>query len=218
MGKKKVTEDESKINKVLNYHDQQLKNIEALDRESIDKNIDKSEQLLSELGYNLPSKKMKANHSSSKEKIIVYSFDEIYEEASQVVKGNCSIESIFTDDEIKQNQELVRLMNMEFNQIHKLDKMDVSIGAIAGMVGAAVDILLVGIPEKTQKGVGAGPLSNFIEITSIRNSQKKKCRNWQIQGRVKCHSMHRIIVIQRSMLKAYLHIIIDYVSWGTIQY
>ena len=185
MGKKKVTEDKSQINTVLKYHDQQLKNIEALNRESIDKNIDKSEQLLSELGYNLPSKKMKANHHSSKEEIIVYSLDEIYEQASQVVKGNCSIESIFTDDEIKQNQELVRLMNMEFNQIHKLDKMDVAIGAIAGMVGAAVDILLVGIPEKTQKGVGAGPLSNFIrdyfdkkfpeeEMQKLANSRKSK--------------------------------------------
>ena len=76
-------------------------------------------------------------------------------------------------------------MNEEFNQIHHLDKVDVAIGALAGMVGAAVDILMVGIPEKTPEGLKAGSLSNYIrdyfdrkfpeeEMQKLANSKESK--------------------------------------------
>lgn len=53
------------------------------------------------------------------------------------------------------------------------------------MVGAAVDILMVGIPEKTPEGLKAGPLSNYIrdyfdrkfpeeEMQKLANSKESK--------------------------------------------
>ena len=110
---------------------------------------------------------------------------EILEEADKFVVGECEIESIFTEEELQQNKEAIRLMNEEFNQIHHLDKVDVAIGALAGMVGAAVDILMVGIPEKTPEGLKAGPLSNYIrdyfdrkfpeeEMQKLANSKESK--------------------------------------------
>lgn len=99
--------------------------------------------------------------------------------------GEGEIESIFTEEELQQNKVAVRLMNEEFNQIYHLDKVDVAIGALAGMVGAAVDILMVGIPEKTPEGLKAGPLSNYIrdyfdrkfpeeEMQKLANSKESK--------------------------------------------
>ena len=76
-------------------------------------------------------------------------------------------------------------MNAEYNQLHHLDKTDVAISAIAGIVGAAVDILLVGIPAKGKDGLDAGPLSDFIrkkfdevfpeeEMQKLANSKESK--------------------------------------------
>lgn len=162
MSKKKTSSTEQEINKVLKYHDEQLKNIHFTLGQNVDDCISQSERLLSELGYDLSSIATTSDASLKKEVIVVRLWDEIYDEASKFVSGDCEIESLFTEEELKQNHEAIRLMNMEFNQIYKLDKMDIAIGALAGMVGAAVDILMVGIPQKTSNGLKAGPLSNFI--------------------------------------------------------
>lgn len=103
-------------------------------------------------GYDLPSSKETLAPLNKRRVVVVRPWNEILEEADKFVVGECEIESIFTEEELQQNKEVVRLMNAEFNQIHHLDKVDVAIGALAGMVGAAVDILMVGIPEKLQKG------------------------------------------------------------------
>lgn len=50
----------------------------------------------------------------------------------------------------------------DFHNIHRLDPIDYSICIAAGILAAAVDVFLVGIPEKTNDGIGAGPLSNYI--------------------------------------------------------
>lgn len=61
----------------------------------------------------------------------------------------------------------------------------VSIAALAALVGAAVDILLVGIPEKTPNGLKAGVLSDYIrdyfdkkfpeeEMKKLANSKESK--------------------------------------------
>lgn len=54
------------------------------------------------------------------------------------------------------------MLNVEYNQLHRLDKYDITISIAAGLLGAAIDILLVGIPKKTPEGVKGGPLSNYM--------------------------------------------------------
>lgn len=54
------------------------------------------------------------------------------------------------------------MLNVEYNQLHRLDKYDITISIAAGLLGAAIDILLVGIPKKTPEGVKGGPLSNYV--------------------------------------------------------
>ena len=54
------------------------------------------------------------------------------------------------------------MLNAEYNQLHHLDKYDIAISAAAGLLGAAVDILLVGIPQKTPEGLKGGLLSNYV--------------------------------------------------------
>lgn len=72
------------------------------------------------------------------------------------------MEPLFTEEELRNNELAIRQLNEEFNAVHRLDAFDISIAALAGLVGATVDILLVGIPQKTSEGLKGAPLSNYV--------------------------------------------------------
>ena len=162
MSKYKYSESEQQINNVLKYHDEEFKRIKAalLSSCEIDKRIQESEELLRKLGYTeLPSV---PKREESKKIMVVPSWEQLCVEAEQSVGTGHSLESIFTEAELKRNSQEIRLLNAEYNQLNHLDKYDVAISAAAGMLGAAVDILLVGIPRKTPEGLKAGTLANYV--------------------------------------------------------
>ena len=176
---------EQEINKVLVHHSVMLKEIQEKRKQSSQFDTSAAEKILKSRGYDLPPRKDFVAPLNKRRVVVVRPWNEILEEADKFVVGECEIESIFTEEELQQNKEAIRLMNEEFNQIHHLDKVDVAIGALAGMVGAAVDILMVGIPEKTPEGLKAGPLSNYIrdyfdrkfpeeEMQKLANSKESK--------------------------------------------
>ena len=176
---------EQEINKVLVHQDMMLKEIQEKRKQASQFDTSVAEKILKSRGYDLPQRKDSVAPLNKRRVVVVRPWNEILEEADKFVVGECEIESIFTEEELQQNKEAVRLMNEEFNQIHHLDKADVAIGALAGMVGAAVDILMVGIPEKTPEGLTAGPLSNYIrdyfdrkfpeeEMKKLANSKESK--------------------------------------------
>lgn len=176
---------EQEINKVLVHHSVMLKEIQEKRKQASQFDTSAVEKILKSRGYDLPPRKDSVAPLNKRRVVVVRPWNEILEEADKFVVGECEIESIFTEEELQQNKEAIRLINEEFNQIHHLDKVDVAIGALAGMVGAAVDILMVGIPEKTPEGLKAGPLSNYIrdyfdrkfpeeEMQKLANSKESK--------------------------------------------
>ena len=176
---------EQEIKKVLVHHSMMLKEIQEKRKQASQFDTSAAEKILKSRGYDLPQRKDSVAPLNKRRVVVVRPWNEILEEADKFVVGECEIESIFTEEELQQNKEAIRLMNEEFNQIHHLDKVDVAIGALAGMVGAAVDILMVGIPEKTPEGLKAGPLSNYIrdyfdrkfpeeEMQKLANSKESK--------------------------------------------
>lgn len=176
---------EQEINKVLVHHSVMLKEIQEKRKQASQFDTSAAEKILKSRGYDLPPRKDFVAPLNKRRVVVVRPWNEILEEADKFVVGECEIESIFTEEELQQNKEAIRLMNEEFNQIHHLDKVDVAIGALAGMIGAAVDILMVGIPEKTPEGLKAGPLSNYIrdyfdrkfpeeEMQKLANSKESK--------------------------------------------
>ena len=94
--------------------------------------------------------------------MVIPSWEELCIEAENTVGTGNALESIFTDEELRRNTQEIRMLNAEYNQLHHLDKYDIAISAAAGLLGAAVDILLVGIPQKTPEGLKGGPLSNYV--------------------------------------------------------
>ena len=162
MSKYKYSETEQKINDVLKYHDEELKEIKAArpSTAELDNRIQESEDLLRMLGHTempiVPKQK------EPKKVMVIPSWEELCIEAENAVGTGNALESIFTDEELRRNTQEIRMLNAEYNQLHHLDKYDIAISAAAGLLGAAVDILLVGIPQKTPEGLRGGPLSNYV--------------------------------------------------------
>lgn len=126
-----------------------------------------SEALLASLGYDLPISAAHLEDSAianrnARNSMLVPSWEEVLEGALQSGVDGVELESLFTEEELRENAEAVRLLNEEYNQIHRLDEIDVVIAVAAGLLSAAVDILLVGIPQKTSGGMKAAPLSDYI--------------------------------------------------------
>lgn len=161
MSKFKYSDGEQQINNVLNYQAQELKSIQRPDMSGVDKRISESEELLKSLGYSLTDIP-KIIPPSEKRKLIVPTWEEMCAEAEKSVGYSTELETLFTKEELQANEQAISLLNEEFNAVHRLDKFDITISAVAGLLGAAVDILLVGIPHKTPDGLKAGALSNYI--------------------------------------------------------
>lgn len=161
MSKYKYSEDEQEINNVLNYQSLQLENIKRNNTLDIDDTIKESEELLKSIGYSLENlPKVKTNRD--KPVITVPSWEELCVEAKETVGDNTTLEMLFTDEELRNNELYIHMLNKEYSEIHRLDKYDISIAALAGILSATVDILLVGIPKKTSAGIKGGPLSNYV--------------------------------------------------------
>lgn len=161
MGKFKYSGTEKQINSVLKHQDEALKSIKIPSAMEVDATAAKAEALLNSLGYH-PEEYKGFAPAQQKKVMVVPTWDECCAEAERHVGTGCELESLFTEEELSNNELAIRQLNEEFNTLHRLDAFDISIAAIAGLVGAAVDILLVGIPKKTPAGLKGGPLSNYI--------------------------------------------------------
>ncbi len=155
---------EQQMNTILNYQSDQLNKIRRPDMSKVETCISESEELLRSLGYGMELEKVKNTPNVSKEKTIIQvpTWEQLCTEAEQVVGTHCRLESIFTEEELQSNQQFIRQLNKDYNRIHQLDRYDISISAAAGLLAAAVDILLVGIPQKSKNGIKAGSLADFI--------------------------------------------------------
>lgn len=94
--------------------------------------------------------------------MVVPTWEELCIQAEKEVGSTTDLESLFSDEELRVNQAALRALNSDYNSIHKLDKIDISICAAAVILGAVIDILLVGIPPKTPEGLKGGPLPNYV--------------------------------------------------------
>lgn len=162
MSKYKYSKTEQQVNDVLKYHDEELKKLKAArpSTSELDRRIQESEDLLRMLGYTeMPTV---SKREEPKQVMVIPSWENLCAEAGNVVGTGNALESFFTEAELKANTQEIRMLNAEYNQLHRLDKYDISISVAAGLLGAAIDILLVGIPKKTPEGLKGGPLSNYI--------------------------------------------------------
>lgn len=161
MGKYNYTEFERQVNSVLAHQSSELSEVEFPDKSIIESCISSSEDLLRKLGYGIDNIHTVARKQKQKV-MVVPTWEDLCIEAEYHVGTGCELEDIFTAEELKANSDAVKLLNEEYSSLHRLDKYDVAISAFAALVSAAVDILLVGIPQKGPDGLSAGTLANYV--------------------------------------------------------
>ncbi len=208
MSKYKYSRTEQQINDVLKYQDEELKKIKSAIPSSteLDKRIQESEYLLRMLGYEEMPKVPR--YVESKRVMVVPSWEQLCLEAEQSVGTGHPLESIFTEDELKSNSREIQRLNAEYNQLHYLDKYDVAISAVAGMLGAAVDILLVGIPKKTPEGLRGRTLANYVRDwfdKEFPEEEMEKLANSKVSKVPYDAQDNRNTIIRVEGLSAYYH-------------
>lgn len=184
MSKNKYSKFEKEMNAVLHHQDKELaqlqKNLSEIKFNTEEHSI---EQILVEVGYDLPAKTI---HNTNKKRTVEkIDWDLLLNNAVDEFGLNCELDALFTEEELQENKLYIKRLNSEYNMIHHLDKYDIMISVFAGLISAAVDILLVGMPQKTTEGLKAAPLSNYIrdyfdkkfpeeEMQKLANSKKSK--------------------------------------------
>lgn len=162
MSKFHYTKTEQEINNVLKYQNEQLSAISFPDNKKIDERIQESELLLRSLGISLPDRNGITSSILPHGVAVVPTWEQLCNEADAVVGNQCALEDLFTKEELKENELYIKQLNREYNELHHLDKYDIGISAVAGLTGALVDILMVGIPQKTPEGLKGGVLANYV--------------------------------------------------------
>ena len=159
----KKSKIDQQIANVLVYQDKMLSEIHFPNEKDIDDRILESELLLKGLKGDVRfSEEIKMSSENPKPVVTYPSWDFLCKEAENHVGPDHDLNELFTKEELQLNDKAIQQLNNEYNEIHKLDKIDVSIGVVAGLVGAFVDTILVGIPSRTPSGLKAAPLSNYI--------------------------------------------------------
>lgn len=90
------------------------------------------------------------------------SWDALVEDARSTYRSGHHAEGLLTEEELAAAGERVRILNEEYNALHRLDHVDFAISVSAGTLSSFVDILLVGIPERTPDGLRGRPLENYV--------------------------------------------------------
>lgn len=208
MSKFKYTEFEKQMNSVLKHQDEALADIHFPSSNETDATIARTEALLRRLGYQPEALKELVPIQQSKKVMVVPTWEELCAEAERHVGTGCELESIFTEEELRSNELAIRQLNEEFNVIHRLDAFDISIAALAGLVGAAVDILLVGVPTKTPEGLKGGPLANYVRDyfdKKFPEEEMQKLANSKVSKVPYDAQDNRHTTIQVEGLSAYYH-------------
>ena len=166
--RKGYSQSEKKLNKVVVLQENNLKKIQSISADNNQKlhdSIALAEQALLSIGKRkevLIEKNNTKHVPVEKKVIVVRSWEEILEEAEKSIPYDVSIKDIFTNDELNSNEAYLVKLREEFNAINRLDAVDYTICGVSGVLSAAVDIFLVGMPQSPLAGIEGGSLSNFI--------------------------------------------------------
>lgn len=192
MSKFKYSKGEQEIVNVLAYQDKRLNAL--LNEESeyeqhilseADECISESEELLKSIGFlekdiNSMKKEVEFSHkvrqSKEKDTIVVQNWETLHNRAKCEVGDQCELESLFSAEELRDNQIYIQQLNAEYNMLHQLDSVDFAICVLAGVIAGAVDILLIGIPHRTKTGLKAKPLSDYIRVRFDKIFPKEKIK------------------------------------------
>lgn len=165
MRKYPLSDNERDMLKVIKNEIDYAKATPPLDdtNESLERRIAESEALLYSIGRADELKCVVVKAEVYKPKILsVRSFDDLLSDANNRYPDEIDFTDIFTKAEFAENTECIKQLNTEFNDLHKLDAVDVIIPAVAGILSGAVDCIFGGFIKDTSGRNIPGSMSEFV--------------------------------------------------------
>jgi hypothetical protein len=156
---------EKDILKVVKHEIEYAENTPSLSESKgkLDESISSSEALLHSIGYDEALNSLTVSKDGAPPRIItVRSFDDLLEEANTQHPRDISFKDIFSVEELTANGEYIRQLNQEFDAVHRLDKVDVIIPALAGILSGAIDCVFGGFVKTASGKSIPGTLSDYI--------------------------------------------------------
>lgn len=174
---------------------------------AIDNNIGKTENLLQSLGYDYSDINVcETNLLETIKPIIVRPFSELLKEANEKHPEELSFSDIFTPEEIEANHEYIKTLNEEFNSVYRLDKVDIIISAMAGILSGAFDCALGGF-IRTENGKSIpGPFSEYVNGLFDKALPPEKIKELEKMAKVTYDEVNnRTTTIPVDGLSTYFH-------------
>ncbi|MDR1953723.1 MAG: hypothetical protein LBQ21_04510 [Clostridiales Family XIII bacterium] len=162
----KSSQNEKDILKVIKNGISEVENSPSLQPTNyqLDDSIASSESLLRSIGYESKLAEVIVEPLQNEHRIItVRSFEELLLDANEKIPGDVNFSDILSQQEIAQNTAYIEQLNEEFNAVHRLDKVDVLIPAIAGILGGAVDCVFSGFVKAESGKNIPGTLSDNVQ-------------------------------------------------------
>lgn len=152
-----------------------------VDRIRLDGVIASSESLLRGLGYTLPElNATEPIEQRSCEAIGEKSWDDLLAEASSAIPDDVCYESLLSSQEIELVLARHAAIGSELNWAKSINRYDVSIAVISGLISGLLDVFLVGVPSHHgflgSKGAEGGWLSNLFKDKSAQILSPEKIR------------------------------------------
>ena len=95
--------------------------------------------------------------------VVVPTWNEMATQANKSVSEDDRLNNLLTQSDNDEIDCQLAALNEEFAAQHRLDKFDIGIAVMSGILAAAVDMFLVGVPARThEQGLRAQPLENYV--------------------------------------------------------
>ena len=95
--------------------------------------------------------------------ITVPTWEKMVSDAEATVPGTKKLEHILSNEDLEDIDAQLEELNNEFAEKYRLDKYDVAFAVMSGILAAAVDMFLVGVPQRTsEEGLRGGKLENYV--------------------------------------------------------
>lgn len=156
---------EKNILKVIKHGISETESIPSLKttKNQLENSIASSEELLLSIGYASELGETVINTPQRAQRVIeVRSFDELLSDANKKYPNDISLSDILSSQEIAYHTAYIEQLNEEFNAIHRLDKVDILIPAVAGVLGGAIDCVFGGFVTSADGRNIPGTMSEFV--------------------------------------------------------
>ena len=95
--------------------------------------------------------------------ISVPTWKQMVADANEIVPEERRLEDILSNEDFEDINRWLAELNESFSSKYRLDKYDVAFAVMSGILAAAVDMFLVGVPQRThEEGLRGGRLENYV--------------------------------------------------------